>query len=125
MADTSGTIDITSTVQDMQDTFIKWADDFVYAQLTAVTSLASVVAIPIVKFFLGWFINWLITKLAGSTVMIAFFGNTAIRKASQAVDYTTAKAAVKNASPNLSDADYEALEDAEILAFNNFVMVTN
>lgn len=119
-----GTIDITNLVASLQSTFIKWADTFVYGELLTIPYMQWV-ALPVVSWIVQSMINWIVSKLVGSAVLEAFFINTAIRKASQAQDYVTAKDAVTNASPDIKDADYEALEKAEVLSFRNFVLLTN
>jgi hypothetical protein len=62
--------------------------------------------------------------LSKSSVMLAFFGNTAIRKASQAKDFTDAAHRKDSLPPTATDAEYEAAEQEEMIAFRNLVMVT-
>jgi hypothetical protein len=124
MTNDKGTIDITETVDLMQDTFVKWGVSFIHAEVLAIPGLGPVVLF-LIKFFLDPIVQWVLTKIAASSVMAAFFTNTAVRKASQAVDYVTAKKALQGLPMNASDKEYEQYERAEISAFNNFVIVTN
>lgn len=70
-------------------------------------------------------IRWVAETISASAMMQGFFINTAIRKSSQASDYVLAVHARVNLPPTATDAEYERAERAEILAFNNFVRVTN
>lgn len=119
-----GTIDITNIVSAMKDTFVLSGKDYILALALAVPGIGPVAA-WFIKVFLGPFISWALRKLSDWAVMQAFFMNTAIRKASQAIDYETAVNAKNNLPPTATDAEYERAERAEILAFNNFVRVTN
>lgn len=122
--DDAGVIDITNMVSNMQSTFISMAEAYVLAAILAVPGLGWLMA-PILKYLLGGALTWIITKIATWSVMQAFFLNTAIRKASQAQDYTDAVAAKNSLPKDVSDADYEKAEQTEMAAFRDFVILSN
>lgn len=119
-----GTIDVTNLVETMKETWIITSRELI---------MTSILAIPGLGIFLTWcvrafgaqVIEWILRALADSALMLAFFGNTALRKASQAGDYV-ATVNHKNSLPETAtDAEYEAAERMEIDAFNRFVAVTS
>lgn len=120
----TGTIDITNVVSSLQSTFVSWAVAYVYGLEIAVPGLEWV-ALPVISELDEAALKALFNMLAGSAIMVAFFLNTAIRKASQAQDYVDAITTKNNLPPNTSQDDYAKAEQAEMLAFRNFVMLTN
>lgn len=126
MADAgTGTVDITNVVSALQSSFVTWGTKFAYADLLTVPGLGTFIALPIISSIAQYFIARIIGSLAGSAVMAAFFLNTAVRKASQAQDYSDAVNAKNSLPPTATDAEYAAAEQTEMNAFKNFVMVTN
>jgi hypothetical protein len=119
-----GTIDITNVVSAVKDTFVTVAVNALFALAVGTPGLGWL-GFPIISGIVRAMMNWGVSNLAGLAEMQAFFENTIIRKAGQAQDYVAA-VSVKNALPkNVSDAEYEQAELAEIAAFRNFVKVTN
>lgn len=120
----TGTIDITNVVTNMQSTFITLGSKYLMSLALAVPGVG-----PILAWFgnalLAPFINWVLTKLTEWTVMQAFFMNTAIRKASQAIDYNDSVKYKLSLPPTATDEEYANAEAAEMHSFYNFVMVTN
>lgn len=119
-----GTVDITDLVENMRSVFVQWASTYLWGLLIAVPGLGWIAA-PILKVLFGAALKWLLTKLSQSAVMLAFFLNTAIRKASQASDFADAVKHRKSLPTNASEEEYEKAERAQMLAFNRFVRVTN
>lgn len=120
----SGTIDITDLVEKLRRTFVKAAKAYLMGLALAIPGLGWLATFAI-KVFLGGAIDWVLNVLSKWEVMQLFFLNTAIRKASQSVDYVSAVAGVGSLPSNVSDEVYANAEQAEINAFYNFVRVTN
>lgn len=116
-------IDITNLVSTMQATWIKWATKTID---TAVASNPSTSWLrwPVIGYLFNLIVELILTKLSNQAEMLAFFGDTAVRKASQAVDYINATAALKALPETISEADYAKAEQAEITSFRSFVTLT-
>lgn len=121
----SGTIDITNIVESLRQSFVTWAVAYVYGEELLVPGLGGFVALPIIADVDRAIIKYVIDALSKSGIMLAFFENTAIRKAGQADTYVKSVEAKNNLPTTASDEDYEKLERAEMLAFRNFVAVSN
>lgn len=81
-------------------------------------------ALPVISSVDREVIKIILNALSESTVMEAFFMNTALRKASEAKDYVEA-VKLKNELPeDVSDDEYEKYERKEMDAFINFVSVS-
>ncbi len=115
-----GTVDITEIVDSSKTTFIVWAVDYVFANMVTVPGLQWL-ALPGVRSLAKYTIESLVSLLADSVVMQAFFLNTAIRKASQAREYVEAVKIKKSAN----EVDYAQAEQNEIRAFTDFVRLNN
>lgn len=124
MTETTGTIDITATVDNLKSTFVTWAVAYIYGLEIAVPGLEWV-ATPIISQLDQAALKAILNMLVGSVVMEAFFLNTAIRKASQAQDYVDAITAKNALPPTATQTEYAHAEAAEILAFRNFVTLGN
>lgn len=120
----SDTIDITDLVEKTRSTFVDWAVLYVYGLEIAIPGMEWV-ALPILREIDQAIIRAVIDALSKSVVMMSFFMNTAIRKASQAKDYVDAVNAKNNLPPTASAEEYKKAEQNEIVLFRNFVMVTN
>lgn len=124
MDESPGTVDITNLVSTLQSTFVTWATAYVVAQTIAIPYMTWI-ALPFVNYIYKSLVGWLLGILSNSTVMMAFFMNTAIKKASQAQDYLDAVNA-KNSLPNtVTQAQYKQYEQNEISAFNSLVSLTS
>lgn len=121
----TGTVDITALVEKLKASWITWATRLVMTAGKAIPYFGAVFAWPIVSTLLEMFLGWAIELLADAFEMQGFFMNTAIRKASQARDYVESVDAKNALPPSVSDEEYERAEQKEMLAFRNFVMVTN
>lgn len=120
----SGTIDITLLVEQIKNVWIKWATLIVVTAAKAVPYLAWL-SFPIISQLFEFTIKLIVTAIANTIEMQSFFFNTAIRKSSQAQDFVYAVNA-KNALPQTAtDKEYEDAEKAQMVAFRNFVLVTN
>lgn len=124
MGTQDGTLDITDLVETMRSSFVAWAVTYALTAVVAVPGFQWV-GLPVVNLFFKAIVRWIANILTKSAVMEAFFLNTAIRKGAQAKDYIEAVKAKNNLPTTASDDEYEKAERAEILAFNNFVRVTN
>ncbi len=120
----TGTIDITDLVEKTRSSFVSWAVLYLYGMEIAIPGMEWV-ALPILQDIDKEILKVLLDMLSKSAVMMAFFTNTAIRKASQAKDFTDAVHA-KNALPTTATPEeYENAEKAQMAAFRNFVLVSN
>lgn len=122
--DESGVIDITNLAESMRETFVTWATGFVIAQAVATPGFQWL-AFPVIDIFFKAVVTWILNVLTLSAVMGSFFLNTSLRKSSQAQDYLAALTAKNNLPPTASDDEYEKAEQAEIAAFNSFVVLGN
>jgi len=118
----TGTIDITDTANQLADTFATWATNITMTAL-AVTPYMGWTAWWGISTIIRAIVHGIMSYLSKTAEMLAFFLNTAIRKASQANDYMTAKTALNNLPPETSNADYEAAERLEMSAFHNLVVL--
>jgi hypothetical protein len=124
MGPENNVVDITNVAESMRGTFVTWAINYLYAQ-AVVTPGFTWLSLPIISSVFRSGLTYLLNILTVSAVMDAFFINTSIRKASQAQDYVDALT-LKNGLPTtVSDAEYEKAEQAEIAAFNSFVVLGN
>lgn len=120
----TGTIDITATVSNLQDSFITWGVAYVFGLEIAIPGMQWV-ADPIISTLDKAAVKAILTFISKSVIMEGFFINTAIRKASQAEDYISAINVKKSLPTTATDQEYANAESKEMLAFRNFVMVTN
>lgn len=120
----NGTIDITDVVEKMKETFVLAAKQFLVNSALAIPGIGAIAA-WFIKVLASEAIEWGLRKLSNWSVMQAFFLNTAIRKGAQAADYVKTVAAKESLPPTATDEDYYAAEQAEILAFDRFVSLTN
>lgn len=117
------TIDITDTVEKMRLTFVEWGVGFVYGQEIAIPGMEWL-ALPVVSDIDKAIIRMVIEHLSKSVVMGGFFGNTALRKPAEAMDYVAAVNAVDQLSATATDDEYEKLTRAKMDAFRIAVSVT-
>lgn len=118
----SGTVDITNLVSSMQSTFVTWASNLAFAAIIAVPGL-SFLGLPIISSILKYALSWVIGKIAADAALEAFFLNTAIKNASNAVDYVDAVNAKNSLPETATDAEYALAEKQEMDAFRNFVVI--
>lgn len=116
-------VDITDLVAKFQSSFVTWSVDVVFG-VTIATPWLSWLGWPVISVVYRDILTWIISTLAASAVMQAFFWNTAMRKAGEADDYVDLKNAKEKLPEDVSDADYEKAEQAEMAAFNDLVMLT-
>ncbi len=119
-----GTIDITDLVEKVRAAWVQWAIDFLLG-LALSTPGFSWVNLPFFKAFITTGLKIVLNPLSKSLVMLAFFENTAIRKAGQAKDFTDAVNALNQLPPTTGDEEYEKAERARIAAFDRFVRISN
>lgn len=124
MATGTDTIDITDLVNNARTTFVVWAVDYVFIQISATPALAWL-NLPVISNIARAVVEKIAVWLANSGVMGAFFLNTIEKKPAQARDYISLVRIKQNLSPDASDEDYAKAEQNEITAFNNFVLLTN
>ena len=120
----TGTVDITTTVNSLVSSFETWANNFLFGELILIPWMTWA-ALPVLSTLVKAAIGWGVNLLVGSAVLEAFFLNTAIRKASQAQDYIDA-VTLKNSLPaTATQEEYQNAENAEMVAFRNFVLLSN
>lgn len=124
MTSTDGTIDLTDLVEKIKDTWIRWATKLIIASVTASPYFVWL-KLPIISTLFEMFISLIVTRIASSAEMVAFFFNTSLRKASQADTYVKAAEALAALPKDVTDDEYERFELAEMSAFSNFVRITN
>lgn len=120
----TGTIDITNLVETVRSSFVTWGTAFAFSAIVAVPGFQWV-GFPVISSLVKSAIEFVLNVISKASVMQAFFMNTAVRKASQAVDFIDAVAAKNNLPPTATDLEYENAEKAEMAAFRNFVLLTN
>ncbi len=120
----SDTIDITDLVEKMRQAWVTWSVSEIYAMLAAIPGI-------------GWLGAWLLETFGHEVLkfifdyiskkaeMMVFFWNTAVRKASQAKDFTNAVHAKDSLPLTASRAEYKNAEKLQTVAFRNLVLVTN
>lgn len=120
----SGTIDITNVVENLRQVWVSWAVAYVFGLEAAIPGMAWI-ALPVISDVDKELLKIVFDFVSKSAEMQVFFMNTAIRKASQAKDFTDAVKAKNSLPPTASPQEFADAEKAQILAFRNFVMVTN
>lgn len=122
----TGTVDITDLVAKMKSTWISWATKTICTASKALPGGWGVFfSFPLVARLTDFVVGKAVTVLANAMEMGGFFMNTAIRKASQAKDFVEAVDAKDALPTTASEDEYEAAEKRQMLAFRNFVMVSN
>lgn len=124
-APSDGTIDITNLVESLRQTWVTYMVGVTMGAEASIPGLQWAVTTPIISSLDKDALQLIFDFVSKQAEMMGFFGNTAIRKASQAKDYTDA-VAFKNGLPSTAtDQEYADAEAAELVAFKNFVEVTN
>lgn len=119
-----GTIDISNLVDNMRETFIKWACEFIFAAAIATPGLGWF-ALPIISDVVKGAIHWGVSLIANSAYMQVFFLNTSLRKTSQAFDFIDAVAAKNALPPTATEDEYKRAEQNQMESFRRFVCVSN
>lgn len=120
----SGTVDITNVVESLRTAFVDWATTYVFELVVAVPALTWV-ALPVISSVAKAIIGGVINFLTQSEVMAAFFINSALKNAGQAQDFVDAVNKKQALPPTATDQEYKDAEQAQMLAFHNFVMLSN
>ncbi len=120
----TGTIDITNLVEQMRQSFVSWAVLYLFGLEASIPGMEWV-ALPVLSTIDKEILQVILDALSKSGIMMAFFLNTAVKKASQAKDFTDAANALDGLPPTATDEEYENAERNKILAFRNFVMLSN
>lgn len=121
---TSGTIDITDTVEKARVTWVKWSTRYIIEGASTVPWL-SWLRLPVISQLFEFALGSVLEFLSKSAVMAAFFLNTTLRKASQARDFVSAVQAREALPKTATQKEYQDAEKLEMLAFSNFVRVSN
>lgn len=119
-----GTIDITDLVEKIKNVWIRVSVNTILNLVKTRPELAWL-NLPVIRTVFKYLLTKLITFLAETVEQQAFYFNTALRKSGQARDFIDAVEYKNSLPPTISDEDYEKAERAELLAFRNFVMLTN
>lgn len=101
-----------------------WAVLYVYGLETAIPGM-SWVAIPIISDVDQEIIRLVVDALSKSEVMMAFFMNTVLRKATQSDEFVKAVELRNSLPEGVSDEEYKKAEAAQMDAFRNFVVLSN
>jgi hypothetical protein len=120
----TGTIDITNVVESLRTAWVSWAVAYVFGLEVAIPGMAWV-ALPVISNIDRELLKLAFDFVSKSAEMQVFFLNTAVRKASQAKDFTDTVAKKNALPPSATDQEYADAEKAEILAFRNFVSLSN
>lgn len=120
----TGTIDITDLVEKIRQSWVTWG----VAEVSA-----AVLGIPGIGGFLIFIFNWfgkplvelVFNFISKRGVMLAFFLNTAVRKASQAKDFTDAVHAKNSLPDSATKEEFANAENHEIIQFINFALISN
>lgn len=120
--DSDAVVDVTDLIDALRISFVRWGEDYAYSTAIAVPGLIWL-GLPVVSTVVRFIIRSVLSAVAKSAIMEAFFLNTAVKKAAQASDYIGAVKAKNELPPTTSDEDYEHAERAEMVAFRLFVMV--
>lgn len=119
-----GTIDLTDTVEAVRSSFVSLGTAFLIEGASKVPYLMWL-NFPIIKQIFQYSVKYFLGKLSEWTAMQAFFMNTTLRKQGQARDFIAAVAALNALPKTASKEEYANAEKARMVAFRNFVMVTN
>lgn len=120
----SGTIDITNVVEKLRSSWVSYMVLFIYGQEIAIPGMEWV-ALPVISDIDKEVLKIILDIVSKEAVMMGFFVNTAIRKASQAEDFVAAVNAKDALPDSASPEDFSTAEKNQMVAFRNFVMVTN
>ncbi len=119
----NGSVDITNLVEALRTSWVTWGTNLI---------LGAVLTVPGLQ-WLGWpvilpifraIIKKLLDKLSREIEMMAFFFDTAIRKASQAKDFVAAVAAKENLPKDVTPEEYEYAERKQMVAFSRLARLT-
>jgi len=118
-----GDIDITDLVNAIASAAVKVEVDLLFQASTSLWFTAWL-KLPVISDIYKTLLTWLFTWISTQEVNLAFYENTAIRKASQGNDFMNAHNFLKALPPNVTEEAYAKAEQAEIAAFNSFVRAT-
>jgi hypothetical protein len=119
------TVDITDLVEKTRSAFVDWAVAYVYGVEVAIPELGPIIELPVIKEADQEIIRLVVDSLSKSAIMLAFFTNTVLRKATQADDFVKAVNAKFNLPGDASNDDIQKAEAAQMVAFRNFVVLVN
>ncbi len=125
MSTGTGTIDVTDLAEQMRQSFVTWGVAFVFGEELAIPALAPILAFPLAAAIDREAIKFILDLISKAEIQQAFFLNTAIRKASQAEDYLSAKRALEALPESTSDDEYKKAERFSNAQFRNLVLLTN
>lgn len=125
MADNNGEVDITAAVNAIQSAFVTYGSKAIIAAELAYPPTSFLASWPVLDIINQKAIEGILNLLSKDAVMLAFFANTAVKKASQAQDFINAVNAKNNLPPNVSEEEYAKAEQAQMDAFKSFVVLTD
>jgi hypothetical protein len=120
----SGTIDITGTVESLRSAWVDFMVAFLFGEEIAIPGMEWVAA-PIISSIDKEVLKIIMNVVSKDAVMMMFFQNTAVRKASQAVDFNATVKAKNSLPDTASPEEFKNAEQAQMVAFRNFVMLSN
>lgn len=120
----NGVVDITETVEELRQAWVTWAIRYIDGLEAAAPNLMWLNA-PIVDQIEHEILKMILDAISKSVEMQAFFLNTAIRKASQAKDFTAAVREIREKQQTMTEDEFEKAEQRKMAAFRSFVAVTS
>jgi hypothetical protein len=119
-----GTVDLTNLVESVRASFVSFAVEFV-TQAAASIPYLQWLMLPVIFQAFQASLRWAIDTLSRAAEMRAFFLATALRKRGQAKDFIRAVEAMRALPKTASKEDYANAEKKRMVAFRNFVLLTN
>lgn len=124
-APSTGTIDITNVVESVRTSWVTYMVAVLMGAEASIPQLAWMVTTPIIDTIDKDALTLAMNVVSKEAVMMAFFVNTAIKKASQAADLVNAVQAKESLPDTASPEEFASAEKNQILAFSNFVVLDN
>lgn len=115
------TIPIEDLVQQTKSFAIKYGTDLVLVEIAALTGPISGFFAPLINYFFRSAVGWVVARLVNKSDRFLFGINMDLVTSDQAKDYRASIAKLIKAPDEISDADWEKLEDEANHNFGNLV----
>jgi hypothetical protein len=120
-----GTVDITKLVLGIQKAWVTYGTKIAVEAAKNIPYLGPFLRAPVISHFLEYIIGYVMKALAETGEQQAFFLNTAIRKAGQADEFIEATSILDRLPKTASKEEYKNAETKRLVAFRNFVLLSN